>query len=176
MKVKFITCIFSDLYGTEFGGRTGRKDHYRMSLLSLLKMTNADFICYTSDREIDDLKNYFYVQNNIPEEKLKLEIFDLENSKYSTIINEFKDKELMKKTDRCYEIQFSKFYFFSKEDKTYDYYFWIDAGLSHTGIIPDKYLKGPGYRCYFESELFNNNFLNNLLRRFDQKLHLNHLK
>jgi len=52
MSVKFITSIYSDLYGTEFGGRPNRGGHYRYSLLSLLKMTDADFLCYTSDREL----------------------------------------------------------------------------------------------------------------------------
>jgi hypothetical protein len=56
MRVKIMTSIYSDLYGSELGGRHGRKDHYRFSLLSLLKMSQADFVCYTSEREIDDLK------------------------------------------------------------------------------------------------------------------------
>ena len=75
MRVKFITCIYSDLYGTDFGGRTCRYHHYRFSLLSLLKMTNADFLCYTSDREIESLKHFFYIENTVSENKLKFEIF-----------------------------------------------------------------------------------------------------
>jgi hypothetical protein len=75
----------------------------------------------------------------------------------------------MKLSDRCYEIQYSKFDWFNYEDKSYDYYFWIDAGLSHTGIIPDKHLDGPGYRCYFESHLFNNDFLKNLISFSEDK-------
>ena len=60
MSVKFITSIYSDLNGTEFGGRVARGGHYRFSLLSLLKMTDADFLCYTSDRELEGLKTFFY--------------------------------------------------------------------------------------------------------------------
>jgi hypothetical protein len=163
MKIKFITCIFSHLYGSDLGGRPSRTEHYRLSLLSLLKMTDADFVCYTSIDEIDDLKHFFYNMNEISESKLELKTFNLRESKYSNLINEFKDAEEMKLSDRCYEIQYSKFDWFNYEDKSYDYYFWIDAGLSHTGIIPDKHLDGPGYRCYFESHLFNNDFLKNLI-------------
>ena len=76
MSVKFITSIYSDLHGTEFGGRTGRLGHYRNSLLSLLKMTDADFLCYTSERELESLKNFFYTQNNISESQLKFQIFN----------------------------------------------------------------------------------------------------
>ena len=63
MKVKFITAIYSNLNGTKFGGRQSRGGHYRYSLLSLLKMTDADFLCYTNQEEFDDLENYFFVQN-----------------------------------------------------------------------------------------------------------------
>ena len=77
MRVKIMTSIYSDLYGSELGGRQGRKDHYRFSLLSLLKMSQADFICYTSDRELDDLKEFFYKNHNISEDRLKFVLFDL---------------------------------------------------------------------------------------------------
>ena len=47
MSIKILTCIYSDLSGTEFGGRHARGGHYRWSLLSLLQITDADFLCYT---------------------------------------------------------------------------------------------------------------------------------
>lgn len=169
MKIKILTSIYSDLYGTDLGGRGHRKDHYRFSLLSLLKMSEADFVCYTSDREIDDLKEFFYQTHQVSEDKLKFVVFDLYQNEYSELINSVKNVESMKNSDRCYEIQYSKFSWFKNEDKTYDYYFWFDAGLSHTGLIPDKYLPAEGYRGYFESTLFNNQFLNNLINYIDDK-------
>ncbi len=56
MSVKFITAIYSRLAGSDLGGRHARGGHYRYSLLSLLKMTNADFICYTTE----DFREYEY--------------------------------------------------------------------------------------------------------------------
>ena len=164
MKIKIITSIYSDLFGSELGGRPHRKDHYRFSLLSLMKMSEADFICYTSEREIDDLKDFFYNKNNISPNRLEFVVFDLKNNEYADLINQVKDLEVIKKSDRCYEIQYSKFSWFKNEDKSYDYYFWFDAGLSHTGLIPDKYLSGEGHRFYFESSLFNSKFLENLIK------------
>jgi hypothetical protein len=82
MSVKFITSIYSDLHGTEFGGRTGRLGHYRNSLLSLLKMTDADFLCYTSDREIESLKDFFYNEHSVSSEKLKFQVYDIGNTKF----------------------------------------------------------------------------------------------
>ena len=164
MSVKFITSIYSNLHGTEFGGRIGRGGHYRFSLLSLLKMSNADFLCYTSDQEIDSLKSFFYTENNISSEKLKFQVFDIGNTKFKDLINQYKDVEETKKSDRCVEVQYSKFHWWWNEDKSYDYYYWIDAGLSHCGLIPVKYLSGthPEQR-YYESSLFNNDFLKNLV-------------
>ena len=169
MRVKIITCIYSDLSSLNMGGRSHRKDHYRFSLLSLMKMSNADFLCYTSEREIEDLKNFFYILHNVSEEKLKFEVYDLTNSDYADVLNPMKEPSIASVSDRSYEIQYSKFSWYNKEDKSYDYYFWFDAGLSHTGLIPDKYLSGKGYQVYFESSLFNDNFLNNLLNYCEDK-------
>jgi hypothetical protein len=169
MKIKIITSIYSDLYGSDFGGRSHRRDHYRFSLLSLLKMSQADFVCYTSEREIDDLKDFFYLTHNISENKLTFVVFDLQKNEYFELVNLVRDLESIRKSDRCYDIQYSKFSWFKNEDKSYDYYFWFDAGLSHTGLIPDKYLSGEGYRHYFESTLFNDKFLSNLINYSDNK-------
>jgi hypothetical protein len=164
-KVKFITAIYNDLYGTEFGGRPSRREHYKFSLLSLLKITDADFVCYTSESELSSLENFFYEGNSISKEKLQFKTFNLSETKFKDIINENKNVENTKRSDRCVEIQYSKFHWWWNEDKSYDYYYWIDAGLSHCGLIPNKYLNNgyPPMRCYYESQLFNNDFLKNLL-------------
>lgn len=165
MSIKFITAIYSDLYGTEFGGRPNRGSHYRYSLLSLLKMTDADFLCYTSERELESLKNFFYLENGISESKLKFQVFELENSKFKDLINLRKNVEQIKRGDRCIEIQYSKFSWWWNEDKSYDYYYWLDAGLSHCGLIPLKYLteKNHPSKRFYESDLFDNDFLKNLI-------------
>jgi hypothetical protein len=165
MKVKIITSIYSNLNGTELGGRPSRGGHYRWSLLSLLKMSDADFICYTSEEELNNLQQFFYDDNNISRNKLQLEVFNLNDNEFSEIIGKYKDVEGIKRGDRCIEIQYMKFIWFLSEDMSYDYYFWIDAGLSHCGLIPNKYLipGGPHTKGYYESSLFNNKFLENLI-------------
>jgi len=177
MKTKFITAIYSDLYGTEFGGRQSRRGHYRYSLLSLLKMSDADFICYTSDREINDLKQFFYVEEQVDPQKIKIEVFDLSNTEKTEIIRKYKDFESVKTSDRCVDIQYAKFEWLKMNiDENYEYVYWIDAGLSHCGLIPDKYLVSEGFRDifrkYFESTIFNNKLLNNLLNFTDDKIFL----
>lgn len=169
-KTKFITCIYTDLHGTELGGRPSRYNHYRLSLLSLLKMTDADFICYTSEEELSSLEDFFYDQNNISKEQLKLSVYDIWNCKYKELINFRKDIEFIKQGDRCIEIQYSKFAWWYNEDGSYENYYWIDAGFSHCGLIPDKYLNQINYmRGFYESTLFDNLFLQNLINFTDDK-------
>lgn len=173
-KIKFITAIYSDLHGSEFGGRPSRGGQYRYSLLSLLKMTDSDFLCYTSDREIDDLKDFFYSQNLIPENKLAFKTFDISDTKFKDLIKNLKNTEEMNRNQRCVEIQYLKFSWWWNEDKSYDYYYWIDAGLSYTGLIPFRHLSNEfgSYRGYFESPLFNNIFLKNLIESTENKFFL----
>jgi len=170
MSVKFITCIYSDLYGSDFGGRPQRVSHYRFSLLSLLKMTQADFVCYTSKNEIAELEDFYHTKNKIPTEQLKIVEWDLEKTTHLEQIHSIKNFESARKGDRCLEVQYSKFYWWELEDKSYDYYFWIDAGLSHTGLIPNKYLTSdhPEQR-YYESSLFDNRFLEKLIEITEKK-------
>jgi hypothetical protein len=165
MSTKIITAIYSDLNGTELGGRPNRGSHYRYSLLSLLKMTDADFVCYTSEREIESLRDFFFRENNVSQDQLKFEIFDIANSKFKDLINSRKDVESIKRGDRCLEIQYSKFSWWWNEDKSYDNYYWVDAGLSHCGLIPLQYLpeKNHSMKRFYESNLFNNDFLKNVI-------------
>ena len=171
MKTLFLTCIYNNLYGTEFGGRPSRTEHYKFSLLSLLRMTNADFLCYTSSNDLSSLEDFFYNQNGISKNKLRFIQFDLNNTKHHHIISKYKDIDSIKNGDRCFEIQYNKFFWFFNEKLDYDYYYWIDAGLCHCGIIPDKYLVSNNtYQKYFNSYFFDNNFLDKLIDKSKDKV------
>lgn len=171
MKVKFVTAIYSDLNGTEFGGRPSRWGHYRWSLLSLLQMTESVFVCYTSRSEYQSLCDFFYAENDINTSKLIIKIFELVENDYKNLIKKYKDVESAKRSDRCIEIQYMKFAWIKNEIDDNDYYFWIDAGLSHCGLLPNKYLSltGPNNKGYYDSKIFNNKFLNNLIQKTTDK-------
>jgi hypothetical protein len=173
MKTKIVTAIYDNLFGSDLGGRINRGGHYRYSLRSLLKMTESDFVCYTSEEEIEDLKHFFYVDNNISPEKLILKTFNLRNFEFTEKINKLKNIVETQKSDRCVEIQYAKFVWINNEiTSEYDNIFWFDAGLSHTGLIPPKYMdETKGYwEKYYESSLFNNIFLKNLINHCGDKV------
>jgi hypothetical protein len=164
MKTLFITSIYSNLWGTEFGGRPSREYHYRISLQNILNMNPTKCICFTSSKEINELKNLFYNHFKIPQEKLTFVIFDLQNTKYFDEIRKLKNLEEMKRTDRCYEIQYNKFMWKYNINEIYDYdrVYWIDSGLSHGGIFPEKYQKDNSREGHYKISLFTQNYLTHL--------------
>jgi hypothetical protein len=167
----FVTAIYNNLDGTIYGGRN-RKNHYNWSLMSLLKMTNANFVCYTSQNDYDELLYFFHDKNKIDREQLKIKIFELENNNFNGLISKWKNYEDAKTSDRCIEIQYMKFIWSLNEIKNYENVFWIDAGLSHCGIIPNKYLTiihSHENRQYYESNLFDDIFVEKLLEKAKDK-------
>ena len=90
----------------------------------------------------NELKSFFYKQNNFNEDQIQFKIFDLKNCEHHQKISELRKTQSNLLHDRCYEIQYSKFFWCLENsiNPNFDYVFWIDAGLSHSGLIPPKYL------------------------------------
>lgn len=164
MKTLIYTCIYNNLYGTEFGGRLSREYHYKASLKNILNLNSNKFICFTSKNDLSELEEYFYNTHNVSKDKLEFVLFDLNESKYFNQIRKLKNLEVMKTIDRCFEIQYNKFFWYdlipNKSD--YDRIYWFDAGLSHCGLFPTKYAYVDTYDKYFWFTPFNENFLNHL--------------
>jgi hypothetical protein len=172
MKTIIYTSIYSNLYNTSFGGRASRNWHYKYSLLNILNMQANKYICFTSEEELSDLENFFYTQNNISKNLLNFIVFDLKNTKYYNNINRLKNLETIKTSQRCYEIQYNKFFWLDMipDLESYDRVFWIDAGLSHSGLIPSQYSTSKdGMAKYFLFSLFNSTLLNKLNNMTDKK-------
>jgi hypothetical protein len=147
-----VTCFYTNLHGTKYGGRDGRESHYLHSLASLLKITNADFHIYCDPSQKDMLQSFVD-----PIAKTKVEIigYSLENFYMKDLFSKNKNFEDAVKSQRCQEIQYLKTYWMNKT-KGYDYIFWIDVGISYSGLIPDKHLilRNEGHLEYYNSDLF----------------------
>jgi hypothetical protein len=172
MKTLIYTCIYSNLWGTEFGGRPSRNLHYIYSFLNILNLNADKFICFTNNEEIEDLEKFFYVENNISDKKLEFKIFDLKETKYFEEIKKIKNLKEMETSDRCYEVQYNKFFWLDLIDDIdeYEKIYWIDAGLSHGGIIHSKYSTGNGYEKGFKFSLFNEKLLNRINEITEDKI------
>jgi hypothetical protein len=161
MKTLIYTSIYSYLWGTEFGGRPSRERHYRLSLKKILELNANKYICFVPQNELDDLTNFFYVKNNISKDKLEFIVFELTQTKYFEQIRNLKNIEVMKTIDRCFEIQYNKFFWYDllPNKESYDRVYWFDAGLSHGGLFPEDYRIDSSYEGFFGINLFVPNFL-----------------
>lgn len=169
MSITIVSAIFNQLHGTDFGGRPSRETHYYSSLKTLARMSDANFIVYTNEAE----KLSIFLKDNIDSNtNITLIPFDLKSAPHQEKIQKLKNIEEMKQSFRCFELQYLKIYWLlnhlPKNDD--DYIYWFDAGLSYSGLIPDKYLNVSGttyYDKYFNSSLYNNHFLNCLTQYTD---------
>ena len=161
MKALFITSIYSKLHGTDLGGRSSREHHYKWSLLNILNMKPSKIVCFTSKEEIDNLKSWFYNDHHVDPEVLEFRVFDLYKSRHYNKIQANKNVEHVKKTDRCHEIQYNKFYWAKliKDRHDYDRVFWVDAGLSHGGLFPEEYQLGNKWESHFAIVMFRKKIL-----------------
>ena len=164
MKTLIYTSIYSNLFGTEFGGRPGRETHYKLSLYNILNLKANDYICFTSQEELGELENFFYVEKSIDPSKLKFVVFDLHKSPYFEEIRRLKNMEEIINYDRCFEIQYNKFFWLDliENIQEYDRVYWFDAGLSHVALFPEEYSYGEGIEFYYFFNLFTEKFLNSL--------------
>ena len=171
-KTLIYTSIYSNLYGTEFGGRPSREWHYKYSLLNLLNLGADKYICFTSETEIQDLKQWFYGENGIDETKLEFISFELSTSEYFQDIRRIRNVEEAMESDRCFEIQYNKFFWLSHLSNIEEYtkMYWFDAGLSHSGLIPEQFAYGEGHKRYYSFNLFNKEYLNYLNTITEERL------
>jgi hypothetical protein len=167
-----VSAIFDNLHGSDLGGRPSRGEHYRYSLKSLMKMSDAEFYIFSND--IESHKQFFIekLDNNIT--NYKIQEYDLRTTEYASKINAIKNVQDTRGSFRCIELQYAKLLWLEEISNLYneeDYIFWIDAGLSYSGLLPDKYLEKNGYyEQHFSSNIFSNTFLDNLINFTDDKI------
>lgn len=161
MNTLIYTSIYSNLWGTAFGGRPSRARHYRISLKNILNLNPNKVVCFTSKEELLDLQNWFYVENNISKDLLEFGVFDLKNTKMYDKLENLKKYHEITTLDRCFEIQYNKFFWLDHLSNlaNYDRVYWCDAGLSHEGLFPKKYSYGKGFESSFCFNVFNQNYL-----------------
>ena len=135
-----VTALYFHLPTEKIGGRGWGFQHFKAPFTNILKL-GCPIIVYTHDALHDQIQSYLEEQNF---SEYKLINYDLTNFKYSNEI--FRIKDLGSEPYHCdrnahlclqkpywLQEQAQKNYFRSKN------HFWIDAGLFHHGIFPEKY-------------------------------------
>jgi hypothetical protein len=140
----FVSCIYDDLYETEFGGRPHPARKYLYGLESAFK-TNSPFVIFTWPKDVDRIKNSYI--NFLGEDEFNKRIKVLPYDLYDTPIREIIKREKPKHNipgDRCHDVMFGKFLMIKKAISenffNSEKFFWIDAGLSSSDLFPNKFL------------------------------------
>lgn len=145
MAAHLVTCLYDGLHHTRICGRLNRGKMYRESLEAISK-TGVDITCYTSPEELDGLIRYFNVDRGII--NIKFIPFDLYKTYFHADVDAIRDSDNKRYREspdwinRCVEVMWSKFIFLKDTIATnpeVDYIYWIDAGLSHSGIIHSRF-------------------------------------
>lgn len=157
----YVTCLYDDLFGTEFGGRPDpvwRRYYY--GLESLTKMM-VPIVIFTWPTHVEKVETYY--RNFLGEDRfnkqMKVLPFDLYQSPFYELIKTVKTEMQGYKNDRSYDLMIARFLFLKHViQQNYfksKYIFLIDAGLSHSALFPNKYLdKSDMDRQYTECSLF----------------------
>jgi hypothetical protein len=144
-KITYVTCIYDDLYGTELGGRPHPLYRYFQGIESSLKL-NCPFVIFTWPKDVERVKNYYinFLGQEQFDKRIRVLSYDLYDTPIREIIKNERPKNNWVPGDRCIDVMFGKYYmllksitenFFNTEN-----FFWIDAGLSHSVLFPQKHM------------------------------------
>lgn len=171
-KLTYVTCIYDNLFNTEFGGRPDpvwRRYYYGIE--SMLKLM-APIVIFTWSYEVEKVTTYY--KNFLGEERFNKQVkilpFDLQDSPLYELIKSIKTTEQGRGNDRSYDLMMAKFLFLQKITKenyfNSQYIFWIDAGLSHSALFPHKFLNKTDLdRQWTECNLFTPTVVDTTIRR-----------
>jgi hypothetical protein len=143
--ITFVTCIYDDLYGTEFGGRPHPSRKYYYGIESALKM-GSPYVIFCWPKDVEKVELYFkkFLGDAEFDRLVRVLPHDLENTEIRETIRVEKLKRTDIPADRCHDVMFGKFFMLKRaiEDNLFDsdFFFWIDAGLSSSSLFPNKYL------------------------------------
>jgi hypothetical protein len=163
-QITFVTALYSDLRGTEFGGREGSIFfRYFYGIESILKM-GFPVVVYCWEKRAESLKEEY--KNFLNEEnfsRLKIVGHNLQDNYFYEGIKGVKRKNPGKFEDenRSIDLMASKFIFLKRsmleDELNSKKFFWIDAGLSCSALFPNKYLipdEKDYLKQYFDCSLF----------------------
>lgn len=168
-----VTCFYTNLHGTKYGGRADRHYHYLSSLESILKITEADFYIFCDPLQEPEIKE---IVTSVRKSNVTIYRFDINDFYLKDLFEKYRNIEEAKTSYRCQEIQYLKSFWMKDIENyvnlKYEYVFWMDIGISYSGLIPDKHLIFPddGRPEYFNSRLFCNDLLKGMKKVSQDKM------
>jgi hypothetical protein len=173
-----------DSNGYPFQGSSNiRKPRYLGSLIAHCKNIDLPVVCYTHNRnlqELEDVKLQYNLNN------LEIKVLELSEIKLHDKINVVRSRNFTTDLDgRGPEIMWGKFDVLERELDGFDKVYWVDCGLQHPGIFPWRYCKQYNsiedhknlsnqwwseYDSYDFGKIFNTKIFDNLNKVCDNKI------
>jgi hypothetical protein len=167
MDTTFVTGLYYNLNDTEFNGRISRDLHYPYSTRNILN-TGVNLCLFTGQEYSSRISQFLGASDN---KNWQLIIQELKDSKYYNYLKSVKSNFHLV-SSRCYEIMYSKTDWLRTIIKTNPYnskyFYWIDAGLSHHGLFPQRFRRNntgdPQYDQWYNYNLFDETLVDRLLQ------------
>lgn len=139
MNTKIITSFYLDCEGFPFHGTTPiRRPRYWGGLVYLCKgFYPIKVICYTHKKNLAELEN-LKEKHNI--ENLEIKIRELNEMKFHSKISKVLNNRFIPEiSGRGLEILWGKFDLLERENNNIENIYWVDVGLTHSGIFPWRF-------------------------------------
>jgi hypothetical protein len=167
MKTKLVTSYYPFHNGEPYWGQLNRDRWYKYSLATLCGL-GTDIICYTDSEDkgynqLIEIKEKFNLKN------LTIKIYDISNNPYQDRVYQIRTANAEKYNNpadlkfyiRPTVIYWMKYLFLEMEHESDIQLYWIDAGLSHSGLFPsfaNQYHNEPEFANLYGSEYMANEY------------------
>lgn len=166
MRTKFVTAFYTDIKEHPYYGHIdqAREDRYLHSLRVLNNM-GAPIVCYVNETQkelVESHKEKFILTN------VEVRVSNLSENPFASRMLEIKNNT--QDFRFRHEVDWNKIYLLQKTmyDNDFNYLYWIDVGLSHHGLFPDRCnpnaALATGLSVDFNTYSFTNIFNENLPR------------
>lgn len=183
MNTKIVTAYWMGVNGYPFqGSNDSRKSRYLGSLISHCLGIDLPIICYTHNKNLEEL---YQLKQEYNLSNLDIKVLELTDMRYHKQISKVRDINFYENLDgRGPEIMWGKFQVLEQEINNNDFVYWIDVGIQHPGIFPWRYCKqynkvndhpvsGPWwdqYDSYNFSSLLNIKIFTNLNKKCNKSI------
>lgn len=166
MKTKLVTSYYPFHNGEPYWGQLNRDRWYKYSLATISNM--GEIVCYTDPgdkgyNQLVELKEKYDLKN------LTIKIYDIKDNPYQERVynirtskaDRYNNPEAVGHYARPTVIYWLKFLFLEMELEPDTQLYWIDSGLSHSGLFPsyaNKYSIEPEFATFYGNAYMANEY------------------
>jgi hypothetical protein len=167
MKNKIVTSYYPFHNGEPYWGQLNRDRWYKYSLATICGL-GTDVVCYTDSgdkgyEQLLEIKEKFNLEN------LTLKTYNISTNPYQDQVYRirmikadlYNNSENRRFYTRPTVIYWMKYSFLEMEYEPNTQLYWIDAGLSHSGLFPsfaNQYCNEPEFATFYGSEYMDNEY------------------